>query len=87
LFSICSRAEASCWQWEQQRDALKMMQEFSDEGMTSIVVTHELGFARRAANEVVFMDAGLVAHRAPVGEFFNGSAPDRVARFLSRMHA
>jgi polar amino acid transport system ATP-binding protein len=54
--------------------------------MTSIVVTHELGFARRAADEVVFMDAGQVAHRAAVQDFFNGSAPDRVVRFLTRMH-
>ena len=44
-------------------------------------------FARRAADEVVFMDAGQVAHRAPVDAFFNGSAPDRVVRFLSRMHS
>ncbi len=67
-------------------EVLSVMQELAEEGMTSIVVTHELGFARRAANEVVFMEAGLVAHRAPVRDFFNGSAPERVARFLNRMH-
>jgi polar amino acid transport system ATP-binding protein len=67
-------------------EVLSVMQELAEEGMTSIVVTHELGFARRAANEVMFMEAGLVAHRAPVGDFFNGSAPERVARFLNRMH-
>jgi polar amino acid transport system ATP-binding protein len=54
--------------------------------MTSIVVTHELGFARRAADEVIFMDSGQVAHRAPVDAFFKGSAPERVVRFLTRMH-
>jgi polar amino acid transport system ATP-binding protein len=68
-------------------EVLSVMQELADDGMTSIVVTHEIGFARRAANEVVFMEAGLVAHRAPVADFFNGSAPDRVARFLNRMHS
>ena len=67
-------------------EVLNVMQELADEGMTSIVVTHELGFARRAADEVVFMDEGQVAHRAPVEAFFSGSAPDRVARFLTRMH-
>jgi polar amino acid transport system ATP-binding protein len=67
-------------------EVLSVMQELAEEGMTSIVVTHELGFARRAANEVMFMEAGLVAHRAPVGDFFTGSAPERVARFLNRMH-
>ena len=65
-------------------EVLNVMQELADEGMTSIVVTHELAFARRAADEVMFMDAGEVAHRAPVDDFFHGSAPDRVARFLSR---
>ena len=68
-------------------EVLSVMQELAEEGMTSIVVTHELGFARRAANEVVFMEAGLVAHRAPVDEFFNGATPDRVVRFLNRMHS
>jgi polar amino acid transport system ATP-binding protein len=67
-------------------EVLNVMQELAEEGMTSIVVTHELGFARRAANEVLFMDAGEVAHRAPVEAFFNGGVPDRVARFLRRMH-
>jgi polar amino acid transport system ATP-binding protein len=67
-------------------EVLTVMQELAEEGMTSIVVTHELGFARRAANEVMFMEAGRVAHRAPVGNFFNGGAPDRVVRFLNRMH-
>ena len=66
-------------------EVLNVMQELAEEGMTSIVVTHELGFARRAADEVVFMEAGRVAHRAAVGEFFNGSAPERVVRFLNRM--
>jgi polar amino acid transport system ATP-binding protein len=68
-------------------EVLRVMQELAEEGMTSIVVTHELGFARRAANEVVFMEAGLVAHRAPVRAFFNAGAPDRVVRFLNRMQA
>jgi polar amino acid transport system ATP-binding protein len=67
-------------------EVLNVMQELADEGMTTIVVTHELGFARRAADEVVFMDEGQVAHRAPVDAFFHGDAPDRVARFLTRMH-
>jgi polar amino acid transport system ATP-binding protein len=66
-------------------EVLNVMQELADEGMTSIVVTHELGFARHAADEVMFMDGGEVAHRAGVEAFFNGSAPERVGRFLSRM--
>ncbi len=68
-------------------EVLTVMQELADEGMTSIVVTHELGFARRAADSVLFMDAGQAAHRAPVKAFFEGGVPDRVERFLSRMQA
>jgi polar amino acid transport system ATP-binding protein len=67
-------------------EVLTVMQELADEGMTSIVVTHELGFARRAADEVVFMEAGEVVYRASVDGFFNGGAPERVVRFLRRMH-
>jgi polar amino acid transport system ATP-binding protein len=54
--------------------------------MTSIVVTHELGFARRAADHVIFMDAGQIAHRAPAADFFTGAVPDRVARFLGHIN-
>jgi polar amino acid transport system ATP-binding protein len=68
-------------------EVLLVMRELADSGMTSIVVTHELGFARRAANEVMFLDHGIVAHRAPAAEFFSSAVPDRVDRFLSRMEA
>jgi polar amino acid transport system ATP-binding protein len=66
-------------------EVLGVMQELTEGGMTSIVVTHELGFAQRAADEVIFMDAGRIAHRAPVDEFFADAVPERVERFLSRM--
>ena len=68
-------------------EVLDVMQELADDGMTSIVVTHELGFARRAANEVLFLDHGSVAHRAPSGDFFSAAVPDRVDRFLNRLEA
>jgi polar amino acid transport system ATP-binding protein len=66
-------------------EVLQVMQELAEGGMTSIVVTHELGFARRAADEVIFMDQGRIAHHAPVDRFFGVDVPDRVERFLSRM--
>jgi len=66
-------------------EVLGVMQELAEAGMTSIVVTHELGFARRAADEVVFMDGGVVAHRAPAERFFSEPAPERVERFLNHM--
>jgi polar amino acid transport system ATP-binding protein len=68
-------------------EVLGVMQELSEAGMTSIVVTHELGFARRAADEVIFMDQGRIAHQAPVEAFFSDDVPERVGRFLSRMRA
>jgi polar amino acid transport system ATP-binding protein len=49
------------------------------------VVTHELGFARRAADDVIFMDTGQIAHRAAAKAFFTGVVPDRVARFLGHI--
>ena len=66
-------------------EVLQVMQELAEEGMTSIVVTHEMGFARRAAAHVVFIEGGQVAHSAPGAEFFGGAVPDRVARFLGRL--
>jgi polar amino acid transport system ATP-binding protein len=66
-------------------EVLQVMQELSDDGMTSIVVTHELGFARRAADDVIFMEAGEIVHRAPVDAFFSGVAPQRVGRFLGQI--
>jgi polar amino acid transport system ATP-binding protein len=68
-------------------EVLGVMQELAEAGMTSIVVTHELGFARRAADEVIFMDAGRIAHRASVGDFFSKAVPERVERFLDRVRA
>jgi polar amino acid transport system ATP-binding protein len=66
-------------------EVLQVMQELAEEGMTSIVVTHEMGFARRAADRVVFMDGGVVAHAAPTQDFFAAAVPERVARFLGRL--
>lgn len=66
-------------------EVLQVMQELADEGMTSIVVTHEMRFARRAADRVVFMEDGNIVHEASNHDFFNGAVPDRVSRFLGRM--
>ena len=66
-------------------EVLQVMQELSDEGMTSIVVTHEMGFARRVADRVMFMDQGEVRYAAPTSDFFGSDVPERVARFLGRL--
>ena len=68
-------------------EVLQVMQELSRDGMTSIVVTHEMGFARRAADRAVFMDEGQILFSAPGEQFFTGPKPERVERFLGRMPA
>ena len=68
-------------------EVLQVMGELAAEGMTSIVVTHEMGFARRAADRVIFMDGGVVVHEAPPDRFFapGGDKPERLVRFLGRL--
>jgi polar amino acid transport system ATP-binding protein len=68
-------------------EVLQVMQELAEEGMTSLVVTHEMGFARRAADRVVFMDGGSVVFAAPPAEFFGTGdhIPERLVRFLGHL--
>ena len=68
-------------------EVLDVMQELADDGMTSIVVTHEMSFARRAADRVIFLDGGKIAHSGTTEAFFADDAPERVARFLGRLRA
>jgi polar amino acid transport system ATP-binding protein len=66
-------------------EVLDVMQELADDGMTSIVVTHEMSFARRAADRVIFLEAGTIAHSGSTDEFFSDEMPERLARFLGRL--
>jgi polar amino acid transport system ATP-binding protein len=66
-------------------EVLDVMQELADDGMTSIVVTHEMSFARRAADRVIFLDGGKIAHSGSADAFFSDEGPERVARFLGRI--
>jgi len=61
------------------------MRELADEGMTMIVVTHEMSFAREVADEVVFMDGGVVVEQGDPGSVINNPQHDRTRSFLSRM--
>jgi len=70
---------------EMIREVLDVMAELSAEGMTSIVVTHEMGFARRAADKIVFMDAGEVVETASSDQFFSGVVHERARRFLDQI--
>ncbi len=68
-------------------EVLDVMLELAEAGTTMIVVTHEMGFARSAANRVVFMADGQIVETAPPNEFFDNPQSDRAKDFLSRILA
>jgi polar amino acid transport system ATP-binding protein len=70
---------------EMIREVLDVMTTLSAEGMTSIVVTHEMGFARRAADRIVFMEKGEIIESAGSDQFFNGTVNERARRFLDQI--
>jgi L-cystine transport system ATP-binding protein len=65
-------------------EVLAVMKDIASEGMTMIVVTHEMGFARDVANHVVFMDKGVKIEEGPPSEIFNNPKEERTIRFLSK---
>src|SRR5713101_2709547 len=62
-----------------------VMTDLAKEGMTMMVVTHEMGFAKRVAHRVIFMDAGQIVEAAPPQEFFSAPKSDRARDFLSKI--
>jgi glutamate transport system ATP-binding protein len=66
-------------------EVLDVMKQLANDGMTMVVVTHEMGFARRSANRVVFMDEGRLVEQAPPEEFFSNPRTDRARDFLSKI--
>jgi len=66
-------------------EVLDVMTTLAKEGMTMVVVTHEMGFARHAANRVVFMADGQLVEQAPPAEFFANPKTDRARDFLSKI--
>ena len=70
---------------EMINEVLDVMVTLAKEGMTMIVVTHEMGFARKVANRVVFMDKGEIVEDAPTAEFFGKPRSERAQLFLSKI--
>ncbi len=66
-------------------EVLSVMSDLAKEGMTMIVVTHEMGFAREVANRVVFIDEGKIVEESAPQEFFNNPKNDRLKEFLSKV--
>ena len=67
------------------RDVLNVMKELASEGMTMIVVTHEMGFARDVADRVVFMDGGVIVEQGTPDEVFDNPQSDRTKDFLGHI--
>jgi len=70
---------------EMIKEVLDAMVNLAKGGMTMIVVTHEMGFAKEVADEVIFMDEGLIVERAPTKDFFANPKNDRTKLFLSQI--
>ena len=67
------------------KEVLEVMQELANEGMTMVVVTHEMGFARSAADQVVFMDQGVVVEQGPPHKLLTEPEHPRTRQFLGRI--
>ncbi len=70
---------------EMINEVLDVITDLARSGMTMIVVTHEMGFARRAADRMVFMDGGRIVETAPTAEFFDNPRSERCRRFLDQI--
>ena len=70
---------------EMVQEVLDVMTGLAKEGMTMLVVTHEMGFARRAAHRVVFMSDGEIVEDASPAEFFSSPRSDRAKDFLGKI--
>ena len=70
---------------EMIKEVLDVMQELAKSGMTMVCVTHEMGFARNAADEVIFMDHGQIVERNSPDEFFKAPKEERSRQFLSQI--
>lgn len=66
-------------------EVLQVMRDLADEGMTMVVVTHEMGFAREVASKVVFMDNGIICEENTPNEFFTNPQHPRLQDFLSKV--
>ena len=66
-------------------EVLELMRRLAGEGMTMVVVTHEMGFAREVANRVLFMDEGQIKEEAAPEEFFEHPKNPRLQDFLSKV--
>lgn len=67
------------------KEVLDVMKNLAAEGMTMVVVTHEMGFAREVANRVIFMDEGMIMEEKPPADMFSAPTQERTKAFLSKV--
>ena len=72
---------------EMIKEVLDVMRDLAHEGMTMVVVSHEMGFAREVASRVLFMDGGVIVEEAPPAEFFANPREERTRQFLGKILA
>ena len=70
---------------EMIREVLDVMRDLAREGMTMIVVTHEMGFAREVCDRIVFIDGGKIVEEGPPDEFFNNAQSERAKEFVDKI--
>ncbi|HEX3445201.1 MAG TPA: amino acid ABC transporter ATP-binding protein [Chthoniobacterales bacterium] len=70
---------------EMIKEVLDVMVKLAEEGMTMMVVTHEMGFAREVADRVIFMDQGQIVEDRPKADFFESPGTERAQQFLSKI--
>ena len=85
LFDEPTSALDSALDPEMVGEVLDLMKKLAAEGMTMVVVTHEMGFAREVASRVIFMDDGQIREEAPPDEFFGNPKDERLKEFLSKI--
>lgn len=66
-------------------EVLQVIKQLADEGMTMVIVTHEMGFAREVATRVLFIDEGQIKEDAPPKELFSNPKNDRLKEFLLKV--
>ncbi|MEX2101395.1 MAG: peptide ABC transporter ATP-binding protein, partial [Actinomycetota bacterium] len=66
-------------------EVLNLVRELAGQGMTMLIATHEMGFARDIANRVVFLDEGVILEEGPPEQIFNAPREERTKRFLQRI--
>ncbi len=68
------------------REVLQVMKDLANEGMTMVVVTHEMKFAKEAADRVIFMDGGVIVEEGSSEDIFNNPKEERTKRFLMQVN-